>query len=99
MSLAIADILFNASNEGETDVTLVIPTDMMGGEDISQQQPILPHYCKKIRINSKSVAQKQLLQMIHGIVKLYLSLFNQANCQGVILLVYSVILTRGVKNT
>ena len=34
--------------------------------------------------------------MIYGIVKLYLNLFNQANCQGVILLVYSVICTSGV---
>ncbi len=36
--------------------------------------------------------------MIHGLVKLYLGLFNVADCQGVILLVYSVICTRGVKN-
>ena len=36
--------------------------------------------------------------MIYNIVKLYLSLFNQANCQGVILLVYSVICTRGIEN-
>ena len=38
------------------------------------------------------------MQVIHNLVKLYLSLFNQANCQGVILLVYSVILTRGIQN-
>ena len=38
------------------------------------------------------------MQIIHNLVKLYLSLFNQANCQGVILLVYSVILTRGIHN-
>jgi len=36
--------------------------------------------------------------MVYNIVKLYLSLFNQANCQGVILLVYSVICTRGIEN-
>ena len=29
---------------------------------------------------------------------MYLGLFNNANCQGVILLVYSVIFTRGVSN-
>jgi hypothetical protein len=31
-------------------------------------------------------------------VKTYLNLFNQADCQGVILLVYSVIFTRGIEN-
>ena len=34
--------------------------------------------------------------MIYNLVKSYMSLFNQADCQGVILLVYSIILTRGI---
>ena len=93
MALALADILSNASNDSETDVTLVIPT---AGQVTATAPPILPHLCQKIRINSSNMNEKTRLQMIYGIVKLYLNLFNQANCQGVILLVYSVICTRGV---
>jgi len=36
------------------------------------------------------------LSFIYGLVKMYLGLFNQEDCQGVILLVYSAILTRGI---
>ena len=36
--------------------------------------------------------------MIFNLVKCYLNLFSQADSQGVILLVYSVILTRGIQN-
>jgi ubiquitin carboxyl-terminal hydrolase MINDY-3/4 len=89
LALAIADILYNASNDGETDITLVIPQ----GNVTSSHAPILPHQCCKIIISG---GQKDI-SIVYNLVKTYLSVFNHADCQGVILLVYSCILTRGVK--
>lgn len=76
LSLAISDILYNSSNDGETNVTLVIPT----GTVSAANQPVLPHQCQKIVINSSNTPEKMSLQIIHNLVKMYLSLFNSANC-------------------
>jgi hypothetical protein len=39
LALALSDILYNSSNDGETDVVLVTPQ----GQATSKQQPLLPH--------------------------------------------------------
>ena len=86
MALAISDILYNASNDGQTNINLVIPQ----GTITNRNAPVQPHQCSKIILsNSNDYA------MIYNLVKMYLSLFNCQESQGVILLVYSCILTRG----
>jgi len=67
-------------------VTLVIPQ----GTVTAKNAPILPHQCTKIVVSTKND-----YPMIYNLVKMYLSLFNCKDSQGVILLVYSCILTRG----
>ena len=88
LALAISDILFNSSNEGETDIILVVPQ----GNLTSSQAPALPHQCSKIIVKGGDIS------VIYNLVKTYMSLFSVADCQGVILLVYSCILTRGIAN-
>jgi len=53
LALAVADVLYNSSNDGETDVTLVIPQ----GTVTSRNQPVLPHQCSKITIKAKGQSQ------------------------------------------
>lgn len=89
MALAISDILYNSSNDGETNIVLVIPQ----GNTSNRNPPLLPHQCSKVTLSSKND-----YQAILGLVKMYLNLFSQADGQGVILLVYSVVLTRGIAN-
>jgi hypothetical protein len=44
LALAISDILYNASNDGETNIHLVIPQ----GTITNRNAPIQPHQCSKI---------------------------------------------------
>ena len=41
---------------------------------------------------------QETLHVIHGLVKQYAQFYCQEDCQGIILLVYSIILTRGIDN-
>lgn len=67
LALAISDILYNASNDGQTNINLVIPQ----GTITNKNAPIQPHQCSKIVLsNSDDYA------MIFNLVKMYLSLFN-----------------------
>jgi hypothetical protein len=90
LALALSDILYNASNDGETNIVLVVPQ----GNASNKNPPLLPHQCSKINLN---LSQPTDLATIFNLMKMYLNLFSQADGQGVILLVYSVILTRSVE--
>lgn len=49
LALAISDILYNASNDGETKVTLVIPN-----QTATSNSPVIqPHQCQKIVIDKQ----------------------------------------------
>ena len=60
--LAIADILVNASNGGETPVTLVVPQGAL-----TRNSPVQPQQCSKITIKKLSAADTLLL--VHALVK------------------------------
>ena len=89
--LALADILINASNEGETTVTLVIPNGQ-----VTRKQPIQPQQCQKITVTTQN--KQDVLVLTHSLLKQYASCFVEPDSQGVVLLVYSIILTRGIEN-
>lgn len=50
LALAISDILYNASNEGETNIVLVIPQ----GNISNRNPPVLPHQCSKVTLSQKN---------------------------------------------
>jgi hypothetical protein len=77
---------------GESDVCLVVPQSQANVS--SRNPPVLPHQCTKMILKLKSQNDPLL---VFNLVKMYMNLFSQADGQGVILLVYSVILTRGCK--
>ena len=90
MALALSDILYNASNEGETNINLVVPQ----GNTSNRNPPLLPHQCSKITLNMNS---KNDYPLIFNLIKMYLNLFTQNDGQGIILFVYSVVLTRTIE--
>ena len=69
MALAISDILFNSSGDGNK-IVLVVP---QGGTLTSKNPCIQPHQCSKIelRLNGESD-----VAVIYNLVKMYLSLFS-----------------------
>lgn len=92
LALAISDVLWNSSNEGETDIVMCVPQSNV----TNRNQPVLPHQCTKITLSLQQ--NSNAFPLIYNFVKMYLGLFSQADSQGVILLVYSVIMTRTVDN-
>jgi hypothetical protein len=82
---AITDILLNAADEQQNKIVLVIPNS-------TTKAPILPTACTKLIINTYDP------KSIFHIVKDNLNYYTQPDGNGVILLVYSVILTKGIQN-
>eukprot|EP00347_Sterkiella_histriomuscorum_P020281 403338405 len=87
IAAAIVDILINASDDKQNTINLVIPAQSQ-----NPKNPILPHQCQKLVINT---SDKNIL---YNIVKDNISYFVNAEGHGVILLVYSVIMTKGIQN-
>ena len=86
---AITDTLMNAASETKSgDVTLVV----IQGAKSGKIKPISPTQCQKIMDKNGEDLRKQVL----GVIKSQIRMFVEQKGQGVILVVYSVILTRGI---
>ena len=93
LALALADILANASADGATDICLVLPAGTA-----RSSKPLQPQQCVKLTIPAEATrSAADTLQLLHAVIKQHASAFDRPDCQGVILLVYSVILSRGVE--
>ncbi|TNV73474.1 hypothetical protein FGO68_gene15445 [Halteria grandinella] len=90
IAAAITDILIQASSETDnaSRLTIVIPSSSQP----NPKQPIQPHQCQKLTLNFSNS------QTVFYAVKDNLSYFIQQEGHGAILLVYSVIQTRGIRN-
>ena len=85
---ALSDILINASSEtGKKRLVIVVPASQQ-----NPKTPILPHQCQKITLNFNDSGT------VFNAMKENIGYFTQQDGHGAILLVYSVILTRGLQN-
>lgn len=81
---ALADILINAASEtGAQRLVIVVPLQ-------NPKTPILAHQCQKIILNYTDSST------VFNAVKENISYYSSAEGHGAILLVYSIILTRGL---
>jgi ubiquitin carboxyl-terminal hydrolase MINDY-3/4 len=93
---AITDILINAASETPTaEVILVLPqgSQQRYSSGMGKAKPIQPTACQK---TSYVQGPDQRLKVYNG-VKACLKTFLDRSGPGVVLLVYSVILTRGIE--
>ena len=86
---AIADILINAASESSSSrLIIVVP----GPSQSTLKTPIQPHQCQKITLNFNEP------NTVFYAVKENAGYFLQPEGHGAILLVYSVILSRGIQS-
>ena len=90
MAAALTDILINASGPGQTPITLCLPSQSSGLDRVAIQ----PNQCIKLVFDEP--AGPALFSAVHEAVMQNIGSFVKEQGPGVVLLVYSVMLTRGI---